>query len=179
MQAFKNHKRIIDDYREFLKSFLNINDERIKAEVEEKLHNDSYLPEPLIQFNPTYKAGISIDELSTIENIHLDLKKMLGKTHLYHHQVEAIKKGLKGEGFIVTSGTGSGKSLKWFHTKQAFFRHISTTFEEGVFLKHTYQQYHFLRYLFSIVASPASPTAPQSQNNPDKYAPFPRSSRKN
>jgi superfamily II DNA/RNA helicase len=116
MQAFKNHNLIIDDYRQFLKNFLNINDERIKAKVEEELHNNSYLPEPLIQFNPSYKAGISIAELSKTEIIHSGLERILGKINLYYHQIEAIKKGVAGKGFIVTSGTGSGKSLTFLAT---------------------------------------------------------------
>jgi len=33
---------------------------------------------------------------------------------IYKHQAEAIKKGNDGKGFVVTSGTGSGKSLTSF-----------------------------------------------------------------
>ncbi|MDR1897714.1 MAG: DEAD/DEAH box helicase [Prevotellaceae bacterium] len=116
MQAFKNHSLIMNDYRKFLRSFLNISDERIKNKVEEELNNNSYLPEPLIQFNPSYKTGLSIEDLSNTGVIHPDLKKILGAINLYHHQVEAIKRGTNGEGFIVTSGTGSGKSLTFLAT---------------------------------------------------------------
>lgn len=34
--------------------------------------------------------------------------------HLYHHQVEALKKACQGESYVVTSGIGSGKSLTYF-----------------------------------------------------------------
>jgi superfamily II DNA/RNA helicase len=117
MQALKNHRTIIDNYKRFLKSFFNIADSRIKDAVEEKFEEksseDSYLPEPLIQFNPSYKIGSS---LVSIAGIHPELKNILGKFDLYDHQIEAIKQGISGKGFIVTSGTGSGKSLTFLAT---------------------------------------------------------------
>ena len=117
MKAFKNHQSIIEDYKKFLKSFFTISDRRIKEEVEKKFEAnsscDSYIPEPLIQFNPSYKTGLSLDD---IPGVHSELKNILGNFSLYHHQVEAIKKGIENKGFIVTSGTGSGKSLTFLAT---------------------------------------------------------------
>ena len=34
--------------------------------------------------------------------------------HLYQHQIEALDKARGGESYVVTSGTGSGKSLTYF-----------------------------------------------------------------
>jgi superfamily II DNA/RNA helicase len=48
--------------------------------------------------------------------VHPDLPKVFGNYNLYYHQVEALKKGIKGESFVVTSGTGSGKSLTFLGT---------------------------------------------------------------
>ncbi|MDR2953744.1 MAG: DEAD/DEAH box helicase [Prevotella sp.] len=115
MQALTTHQHIISDYKNFLKSFINISDERIKKKVEEELNRNSYLPEPLIQFNPAYKKGESLADFPP-NKIHPDLIKIIGSFNLYHHQVEAIKKGVNGKGFIVTSGTGSGKSLTFLAT---------------------------------------------------------------
>ncbi len=115
MEALKNHKSIIDGYKKFLKSFFTIADPRIKEKVEKELNNNSYLPEPLIQFNPSYKRGQSLSEFPPQE-IHAELQNILGSYTLYHHQIEAIRKGVEGQGFIVTSGTGSGKSLTFLTT---------------------------------------------------------------
>lgn len=75
MKAFKNHQSIIEDYKKFLKSFFTISDRRIKEEVEKKFEEnsscDSYIPEPLIQFNPSYKTGLSLDD---IPGAHSELK---------------------------------------------------------------------------------------------------------
>lgn len=117
MEAFKSHQSIIEDYKKFLKSFFNISDKRIKEEIENKFeensNGDSYLPEPLIQFNPSYRTDLS---LKNIGGVHPELENILGKLNLYHHQVDAIKQGIYGNGFIVTSGTGSGKSLTFLAT---------------------------------------------------------------
>src|SRR5690606_20344860 len=49
---------------------------------------------------------------------------------LYRHQVEAISLGTKGSDFIVTSGTGSGKSLTYMGT---IFQHLlNNPTSEGV-----------------------------------------------
>src|SRR5690606_28274867 len=34
--------------------------------------------------------------------------------HLYAHQMEALAKGQAGQSYVVTTGTGSGKSLSFF-----------------------------------------------------------------
>lgn len=114
MEAIRNHTSIIESYKNFLKSFFRIEDPRIREKVEEELNNDSYLPKPLIQFNPSYKKDVSLSALT--ENIHPELEKIIGNYTLYHHQVEAIQQGVSGKGFIVTSGTGSGKSLTFLAT---------------------------------------------------------------
>ncbi|MBD2714370.1 DEAD/DEAH box helicase [Microvirga sp. STR05] len=48
--------------------------------------------------------------------MHDDMIKVFHGYNLYEHQVEAILKGSKGKGFVVTSGTGSGKSLTYMAT---------------------------------------------------------------
>ncbi|HOW24507.1 MAG TPA: DEAD/DEAH box helicase [Bacteroidales bacterium] len=53
--------------------------------------------------------------------IHPELKKIFGPYDLYQHQVEAIKLGVKDKSIVVTSGTGSGKSLIFLAT---IFNHI-------------------------------------------------------
>ena len=113
MQAFKIHEQIVGDYKNYLKSFTLIKDERIKKEVNLAFSAGKFLPDPLIQFNPSYLLGESLDDLITGKIIHPDLKRIFGNYNLYAHQVEAIKKGVNGQNFVVTSGTGSGKSLTY------------------------------------------------------------------
>jgi len=107
MQAFKVHKAIVEDYKNYLNSFTNIKDVRIKEKVKDAFDQGIFLPEPLLQFNPSFDLGESLQELQIKEPIHEDLKKIFGSYNLYFHQVEAIKKGVNGKSFVVTSGTGS------------------------------------------------------------------------
>lgn len=116
MQAFKIHQSIVDDYKSYLNSFMLIKDSRIREKVDEAFEKGIFLPEALIQFNPSFKLGASLDDLVKEKSIHSDLKLIFGNYNLYHHQVEAIRKGVNGESFVVTSGTGSGKSLTYLST---------------------------------------------------------------
>ena len=116
MQAFKVHKAIVEDYKNYLNSFTNIRDVRIKEKVKDAFEKGIFLPEPLLQFNPSFELGESLQELEAQALIHQDLKKIFGSYNLYFHQVEAIKKGVNGKSFVVTSGTGSGKSLTYLAT---------------------------------------------------------------
>ncbi len=111
MDAFKTHEQVINDYKSYLQSFINIKDKRISDFVNQSTLVNNILPEPLIQFNPSFERGQSFDELIQENIIHSNLPKAFGSYRLYRHQIEAIKIGVQDKGFIVTSGTGSGKSL--------------------------------------------------------------------
>lgn len=128
MKAFQIHKNIVEDYKNYLQSFTRIKDSRIKKEVDEAFQSGKFLPEPLIQFNPSYELGKSLDELSDMGITHPKLKKIFGNYNLYAHQVEAILKGTQSENFIVTSGTGSGKSLTYL---ASIFNRILQTNNQG------------------------------------------------
>lgn len=121
MDAFRTHNKVITEYRSYLKSFLNIQDQRLAAEVEAALTNDGFLPEPLIQFNPSFQKLKGMDALVAEGKIHQDIPRALGNYTLFRHQVEALELGIKNRSFIVTSGTGSGKSLTFLAT---IFNHI-------------------------------------------------------
>lgn len=113
MKAFDLHKSIVEDYKSYLQSFTNIKDERLKAEVVKAFQEGVFLPEPLIQFNPSFQPGESIDQLIREGTFHPNLKNIFGTFNLYKHQVEAVRKGVNRQSFVVTSGTGSGKSLTY------------------------------------------------------------------
>ncbi|MFA5300787.1 MAG: DEAD/DEAH box helicase, partial [Lutibacter sp.] len=116
MDAFKTHNQVISNYRDYLNSFLNIADDRIKEEVRKAFESDGFIPDPLIQFNPSFEKGNSLQDLYNEGLINQNLVKTFGSYTLYSHQTEAIKIGIQNKGFVVTSGTGSGKSLIYLAT---------------------------------------------------------------
>ncbi|GAK58024.1 helicase-like protein [Candidatus Vecturithrix granuli] len=112
MNAFRVHEDIVANYKNYLKSFTTIKDQRIKQKVEAAFEQGDFLPEPLIQFNPAFAKGKSLNDL----RVHPELPHIFGAYRLYQHQSEAIELGIAGKGFVVTSGTGSGKSLTYLAT---------------------------------------------------------------
>lgn len=121
MNIFKVHSGIIDEYKSYIESFINIKNPTIKDKVEHDLASGKLWPEPLIQFNPSFKPGESVDDLVSKGVLDSDMNDIFSGYSLYEHQVQAITLGSKGENFIVTSGTGSGKSLTYIGT---VFNHL-------------------------------------------------------
>ncbi len=116
MDAFITHNNIVTNYRNYLTSFLSIADDRIKEEVRKSFEGDGFIPEPLIQFNPAYRADLSLHDLVEEGVANSNLLKIFSGYSLYNHQLEALRIGLNNRGFVVTSGTGSGKSLTYLFT---------------------------------------------------------------
>lgn len=121
MKAFDLHKNVIDNYKNYILSFLTVKDKRIEERIRKAITENEFIPDPLIQFNPSYKEVPDLDKFIEKENLHKDLAKIFSGYKLYQHQAEAIHLGTQNKGFIVTSGTGSGKSLTYWAT---IFNHI-------------------------------------------------------
>lgn len=116
MNIFEIHNNIIGDYQSFIKSFINIDNKQIYDKVQEELNSKKLWPEPLIQFNPNYELGESFNDIIKTNNINPEIENIFGDYKLYRHQAEAIKLGVHDKDFVVTSGTGSGKSLTFLAT---------------------------------------------------------------
>ena len=121
MNVFETHAEVIQDYSSYIQSFLNISDPFIRRKVEDELHQGKLWPEPLLQFNPSFEMFGSLEDLAKTGILHPDIRDIFKGFKLYHHQVEAIKLGTAGKDFIVTSGTGSGKSLTYIGS---IFHHL-------------------------------------------------------
>ena len=121
MSIFTLSERLIQDYSNYVKSFLSIQDESIRSFLQEELiEKGSLWPEALLQLNPAYERSSSVSELCSQGLLHPLMgeiffdKSKEQSFRLYRHQQEAITRGVDEEPFIVTSGTGSGKSLTYF-----------------------------------------------------------------
>ncbi len=70
MNVFEFRNQLVGDYADFIKSFINITDDRIKALADRELENGLLWPDPLIQLDPAFQPGETIDELVAEEVLH-------------------------------------------------------------------------------------------------------------
>ena len=116
MNIIKLYDDLKTNYKSYLESFVTIKDKRIEEEVSDAIKTEKLWPKALIQFNPTFKKGVGVGELIAKGlPIHKDLEMFFANS-FYKHQQEAIELGCQDKEFIVTSGTGSGKSRTFMAT---------------------------------------------------------------
>ena len=116
MDVLALHRRAVERYKGYIRSFIDIRDDDIRQGVSSQLDSGKLWPEPLIQFNPAYKIGSSIQALVKESVLRPELEKIFAGYQLYWHQEKALRLGSKKQSFVVTSGTGSGKSLTYLGT---------------------------------------------------------------
>lgn len=116
MNVFETHKKIVDDYARYIRSFVNIADHEIATKVEQELSAGKLWPHPLLHFNPAYEKAGSVAEVVSGGKFNKQLADIFKGFTLYRHQLEAMELGAAGRDFVVTSGTGSGKSLTYIAT---------------------------------------------------------------
>ena len=63
MNVFDTHSQVVDDYAQYIRSFINISDPEIARKVEESLSEGRLWPQPLLQFNPAYEQAGTIEEV--------------------------------------------------------------------------------------------------------------------
>jgi len=125
MDVFALRDAVVGEYKKFAKSFTTIHAEDIREQVEAIYAQERYWPEPLIQINPNYKRTTTVEDLVASSTLHPDCAQIfrtsptadapLGETlSLYKHQEQAIALASEGRSYVVTTGTGSGKSLCFF-----------------------------------------------------------------
>ena len=119
MDIFDIHDEVVDRYAEYVESFLTITDDRIQDFIRRGIFDDRALwPDALLQLNLAYEKVETVEELSGTmlhpgcADIFRDEQGQ--SIRLYRHQKEAVSKGLAKQHFVVTSGTGSGKTLTYF-----------------------------------------------------------------
>src|SRR5262245_48490275 len=123
MNIFSFRRQVIGDYAAYTRSFIQIREPRLDAFVDEQLGAGVLWPEPLIQLNPSFEPGASIDELvaegvlqaecARVFRFKPDLQSSGRPFPLHRHPSEAVRIARGGDPYVLTTGTGSGKSLAY------------------------------------------------------------------
>jgi hypothetical protein len=118
MDVFSLRDSVVSDYSSFATSFTTIRADDIRRQVETIYADGRFWPDPLIQINPKYQEGAKLEKLVAEGVLHgrvLDIfRNEKGVIALRKHQEQAIALAASGASFVVTTGTGSGKSLCFF-----------------------------------------------------------------
>lgn len=119
MDIFEFRNKLITDYSNYIKSFINIADDKISELLESEFKRGLLWPSPLIQMNPTFVMGNDVAGLIKNGTLHPKCAEVFCDKatkepyKLYLHQEEAIKTAQSNHNYVLTTGTGSGKSLTY------------------------------------------------------------------
>ncbi len=112
VDIFRIHEESVRYYGDYVRSFIEVRNEEIAASIAAELDQGKLWPPALIQFNPAYAEGDRVGALQAEGVLHPELaNNIFSQFALHKHQTEALRLADAGRSFIVTSGTGSGKSL--------------------------------------------------------------------
>ncbi|MFN3686446.1 DEAD/DEAH box helicase [Salinarimonas sp.] len=125
MDIFDLDRAVVTEYASFSRSFGQVKAHDLKAGIDAHYAGRKFWPEPLVQLNPHYADGGSVSDLVASDVLDpacaeyfFDARAGAGdpdtSLKLRRHQREAIVKAQARKSFVVTTGTGSGKSLCFF-----------------------------------------------------------------
>ena len=124
MDVFGFREELVTEYEGFSRSFTSIRAEDISREVDAAYAGGRFWPAPLIQLNPNFEPGGWVEDLVADATLDTECAKVFRLKHadhtfgerllLHRHQTDAITIARRGESYVLTTGTGSGKSLAYF-----------------------------------------------------------------
>lgn len=132
MDIFEVHGRIIEDYANYIRSFVSISDDLMRQRIEQHLNDGHLWPEPLLTFNPSFAKVGKIEDIVAKGILAQPLADAFRGYEIFEHQLKAIILGASGSDFVVTSGTGSGKSLTYIATIFDYLFRVGHQIPSGV-----------------------------------------------
>ena len=124
MDVFSLRDDLVETYRRYATSFMRFRDDRVDAFVEGALESGMLWPHPSVGLNPSFEMSGYVDDLANGGLLHPRCREIfrLGKSEgelrgkqlqLRKHQADAVGVAAAGRNYVLTTGTGSGKSLAY------------------------------------------------------------------
>ncbi|MBF9317689.1 DEAD/DEAH box helicase [Mycobacteroides chelonae] len=123
MDAFGVLDSVLGDYENFVKGFLEIKDDQIRAKVESEIEGGLLWPEPWLALNPAFEPGGTVTQLAQrgvlspyaidIFRTRSDQDQFSKEIAFHRHQTDAFEIANRHESYVLTTGTGSGKSMSY------------------------------------------------------------------
>jgi hypothetical protein len=112
---------IVETYLSYLRSIFSLSDPNLKHLFNTELSEENFVHGPYLEITPPYKKGATIAELvseGVLSNEFLNLepnipdvdKELPLNRPLFIHQERSIRRAVRGENLIISTGTGSGKT---------------------------------------------------------------------
>ncbi len=124
MDAFEVHRRLIADYQSFTEGFISPRETRLADAAADLSAKGAQWPDPWLSLNPSFAPGGRISDLVQEGLLDPACEQIFRIKHnandpgtqglaLYQHQRQAIEAAAERASYVLTTGTGSGKSLAY------------------------------------------------------------------
>jgi len=124
VDVFGIRDRLVEDYKSFTTSFVEASDPRVAEHLDGRLAAGEQWPDPWLSLNPFFAFGGSVSDCVADGLLHplcariFRIKESVADVGtreliLHRHQRDAIDIAREGQGYVLTTGTGSGKSLAY------------------------------------------------------------------
>lgn len=114
LDVFELRDQVVAEYQKYVRSFVRVFDGRIRGYIDRQLNRGALWPEAVLQLNPAFEMDRTLGELAEDGVLMPGTARFFGEgLRLFRHQRRAIDLALRGKPYVVTTGTGSGKSLTY------------------------------------------------------------------
>ena len=88
MDVFKLRDTVVQEYRDYVESFINVLDGRVATFVKDELSAGHLWPDAVLQLNPAFEEDRSLGELAEAGVLTNDTSRFFGEDiRLYRHRL--------------------------------------------------------------------------------------------